>query len=216
MNSTAPAPTAAAAPTSARATPTTNASRHHAVTSSAAAHPRATTPVSVLSRLPSARMRARTGNAVTDSATPRNSAKLVNGTPRCDRTGYSHSASPAPSTNGTTMLACEIATVACARCFSFAPFSSSPTRKRYNTTPSCATACSAASTFPFGSAAGSGTRACMASGDTAPRRDGPSRIPATTSPMTGGWPTYRNARPRTNPSPITAASVARTCATRST
>ena len=62
------------------ATPTTSASKHHAVTSSAAAHVRATTPSSVWLMPRSVRMRASTGKAVIDIATPMNSAKLVNGT----------------------------------------------------------------------------------------------------------------------------------------
>ena len=62
------------------AMPTTNASRHHAVTSSVAAQLSARTPSSVLSIFRSVRIRARTGKAVIDIATPMNRAKLVNGT----------------------------------------------------------------------------------------------------------------------------------------
>ena len=69
-----------APPTFAWATPTTNASRHQAVTSSVAAQPRAMIPSCVLCIRRSVRMRARTGNAVIDMATPMNRAKLVNGT----------------------------------------------------------------------------------------------------------------------------------------
>ena len=46
----------------------------------------------------------------------------------------------------------------------------------------------AASTCPFGSASRLGISVCIASGEIAPRSDGPSRMPATTSPMTGGCP----------------------------
>ena len=74
------------------ATPTTNANRHQAVTSSIAAQLSATTPSSVFSMLRSVRMRASTGNAVIDIATPMNSAKLVNGTSAVPNRGYSHSA----------------------------------------------------------------------------------------------------------------------------
>ena len=87
MNNPAAAPTSNASPTWAWATPTTRASKHHAVTSSAAAHPRATTPRSVRSSLESARMRASTGKAVMAMATPRNRAKLVNGTALCESVG---------------------------------------------------------------------------------------------------------------------------------
>jgi hypothetical protein len=60
--------------------PVTSASRHHAVTSSTAAQPIASAPSGVPVSPRSARMRASTGNAVTDMAIPMNSAKLVNGT----------------------------------------------------------------------------------------------------------------------------------------
>ena len=46
----------------------------------------------------------------------------------------------------------------------------------------------------------------IASGDTRPSNDGPSRAPATTSPMTGGWP-WANALPRRRPA-MTAESAA--------
>src|SRR5438094_10512500 len=88
------------------ATPLTNASRHHAVTSSAAAHVNATAPNSVLASPRSARMRASTGKAVTDNATPMNRAKLVNDTSLVDNRGYRYSASVDPRRKGTTMLAC--------------------------------------------------------------------------------------------------------------
>lgn len=69
-----------APPSCAWVTPTTNASRHQAVTSSAAAQARAITPSGVVLIPRSMRIRARTGNAVTDIETPRNSAKTVKGT----------------------------------------------------------------------------------------------------------------------------------------
>src|SRR6266851_4059995 len=59
---------------------TTNASRHHAVTSSIAAQASAIAPIGVLWMPRSVRMRARTGKAVTDIETPRKSEKLVNET----------------------------------------------------------------------------------------------------------------------------------------
>src|SRR5262249_15339303 len=51
-----------------------------AITSSVAAQARATTPSGALCMRPAVKMRASTGKAVTDRATPRNRAKLVNGT----------------------------------------------------------------------------------------------------------------------------------------
>src|SRR5207248_7020323 len=70
------------------ATPTTSANRHHAVTSSTAAHVNAIIPSSVLLTPRSVRIRARTGNAVIDIATPMKSAKLVNGTSLVESWGY--------------------------------------------------------------------------------------------------------------------------------
>src|SRR6266516_6799444 len=89
----------------ARTIPTTTARRHHAVTSSTAAHVSATAPRSVLVILRSARIRANTGNAVIDIATAMNKANDVNETSLVDKRGYNNSASIDPSTNGVTMLA---------------------------------------------------------------------------------------------------------------
>ena len=52
----------------------------------------------------SVRMRASTGKAVTDIATPMNSAKLVNGTSLDDEARIEAQRERAPSRNGTTML----------------------------------------------------------------------------------------------------------------
>ena len=57
-------------------------------------------------------MRASTGNAVIDIATPRNSAKLANGTSLVENRGYRYRASAAPRTNGSDDAGCEMATVA--------------------------------------------------------------------------------------------------------
>jgi len=62
----------------ARATPTTNASMHHAVTSSTAAQVIAMAPTLVLCRLRSVRIRASTGNAVMLIAAPMNSVTEEN------------------------------------------------------------------------------------------------------------------------------------------
>lgn len=60
----------------------TSASRHHAATSSTAALARASVPTRVGSRPVSARIRASTGNAVTDSAAPMNRMNAASGTCR--------------------------------------------------------------------------------------------------------------------------------------
>src|SRR5262245_4992450 len=48
-----------------------------------------------------------------------------------------------------------------------------------------------------------------------PKNDGPSRMPATTSPMTGGWPINRNAAPSKRPVTTTAANARRRCQSKS-
>ena len=79
-----------------------DASRHHAVTSLTAAQVSAATPSSVRVRPRSVRIRASTGNAVIDIATPMNSAKATNA-----HAGLAEAAdkiaapAPQPSTNGT-------------------------------------------------------------------------------------------------------------------
>ena len=70
-----------ALPSLAFTTPTIKASRHQAVTSSMAAQVRASLPSGVLVMPWSDRIRASTGNAVIDIATPRNSMKCMKGTP---------------------------------------------------------------------------------------------------------------------------------------
>src|SRR5260370_42683060 len=66
---------------------TTKASRHRAVTSSTAAQVSAIAPIRVLWIPRSVRIRARTGNAVTDSETPTKSGKAGNVTLVDDRRG---------------------------------------------------------------------------------------------------------------------------------
>lgn len=75
------APSAAGTACPARATATTAASRHHAVTSSTAALAIAIAPARVFSRPRSVRMRASTGNAVTLIAAPTNAANVRSDTP---------------------------------------------------------------------------------------------------------------------------------------
>src|SRR4051812_46163102 len=58
---------------------TTNARRHHAVTSSTAAHAIANKPIGVVDMPRSARMRTKTGNAVTDMAAPQKRANAAKG-----------------------------------------------------------------------------------------------------------------------------------------
>src|SRR5262245_30453012 len=50
----------------------------------------------------------------------------------------------------------------------------------------------------------------------APRNEGPRRIPATTSPITGGWPMKRNSLPSKRPVMTTPARASRRCQNRST
>src|SRR5262249_15288294 len=119
---------AAKAPASvARDTPTTTASRHHAVTSPTAAQVSAATPSSVRDSPRSVRMRARTGNAVIDIAIPMNSANGRKRTPGGPNAGYSANATPHPSANGSAMLACDTTMNAAARLRSELASNSSPT-----------------------------------------------------------------------------------------
>ena len=101
---------------SARAMPTTSASRHHAVTSSTAAQvERDHAHAAFVRSRRSVRMRASTGNAVTDER--RADEQREHGERHARRTraaDRAQSESAAPSTKGTTMLACEMATVAAA------------------------------------------------------------------------------------------------------
>ena len=87
MNPSAITIVATAPAASARATLTTNASMHHAVTSSTAAQVSAIAPMRVLWMPRSVRILASTGNAVTDIETPRKREKQVNGTSLVDRWG---------------------------------------------------------------------------------------------------------------------------------
>ena len=126
-----PAPPRSALPTTA----TTKASRHHAVTSSTAAHTIVTAPTFVFSRSRSVRMRARTGKAVIDIEAPMKSAKDRKRTPWGACSWYSQAASPMPSANGVKMLECEVTTAARPRPRMSAGSSSSPTRNMKKTIP---------------------------------------------------------------------------------
>jgi len=90
---------------------TTNASRHHAIASLIAAQVSAIVPRRVRWSPRSCRIRASTGKAVIDIATPTKSMNDGNGTPGGEKGSKIAAAKPAPSTNGTMMLAAEIATV---------------------------------------------------------------------------------------------------------
>src|SRR5262249_21167845 len=80
-------------------------------------------------------MRARTGKAVTDMDTPRNSEKTVNETVGLAYDEYIVSANAAPDRKGTTMLAWEIAIAVCVWPRRSFRSSSSPTRNMKSTTP---------------------------------------------------------------------------------
>lgn len=64
-------------------------------------------------------------------------------------------------------------------------------------------------TMPREPATESGRRNCETAGATRPRSDGPSRIPASTSPMTGGWPSARKILPTARAATITTASASK-------
>ena len=80
------------------------------------------------------------------------------------------------------MLACEMATVACALLAQQRAWSSSrPTRNMYRITPTCAI------TPRYGATVGGQQEGVAPPAQTRPSSDGPSRMPAMTSPITGGW-----------------------------
>jgi len=111
-----------------RDTPTTSARRHQAVTSLIAAQASAREPRGLRCMPRSVRMRARTGKAVTDIATPRKRAKTGRGAPGAAHRRWSRSASAAPRRKGARMLVSEIATEAFVR-WRMSPVSRcSPTR----------------------------------------------------------------------------------------
>ena len=122
----------------ARATATTNASMHQAVTSSTAAQVMATAPTWVLCRLRSVRMRASTGNAVMLIAAPMNSAtevKRIAGACVEQARVQETASAPPPSRNGAMMLAWLMTTAACPRLRISLGSSSSPMRNRKKITP---------------------------------------------------------------------------------
>ena len=125
-------------------------------------------------------MRASTGNAVIDIATPRKSANDVNGTPGGANGSKSASDKPAPSTNGTTMLACEIATVidrCCAAALQIELEADEEHEEDHAELRDDAEKRRRVRRQQQG---------LDASGARRPSSDGPSRMPPTTSPITGG------------------------------
>ena len=87
----------------------------------------------------SVRMRASTGKAVIAMATPRNRAKLVNGTSRLDEPGIEEQGQAAPSRNGSDDAGVRDGHRRVGPVDAAAPaFSSRPTRNMYRMTPSCA------------------------------------------------------------------------------
>src|SRR5438105_4295321 len=135
-----------------------------------------------------------------ETTMPMNKAKLVNGTALPDNRGYKYKASSAPDTKGTRMLACEVAITVCARFLIKSPRRSNPTMNMYRITPNCEM------TPRKGATDGGRINAEM----DGPSSDGPSTIPASTSPITGGCPTYVHNFPRIRPVTITARSAMRT------
>ena len=120
------------------ATPATKARSVHAVTSLMAAQVSAMLPRFVCCAWRSLRMRARTGNAVTDIETPIKSEKTVNPTCAVAYARSSHTDIAEPRRNGARMLACEIVIVASALRRTVPKSSSSPTRNMNSTTPTFA------------------------------------------------------------------------------
>jgi hypothetical protein len=109
------------------ATADASASRPQAVTSSTAAAAIAMAPTGCLSMRRSTRMRANTGNAVIDMATPMKSAKDTNDVCGAN-SSYSGRATAMPSPIGTAMLACEMSAACSKRSRSSFGSSSRPTR----------------------------------------------------------------------------------------
>src|SRR5262245_7150964 len=102
------------------------------------------------------------------------------------------------------MLACEMATAANTCDLSWPGLNSSPIRNMYRITPSCAMI------DRYGAASGGNNGDVLCPNQT--NSDGPRAIPASTSPMTGGWPTHFSKLAKTRPTSITAASASRTWA----
>src|SRR5579871_338889 len=119
------------------------------------------------------------------------------------------SASSEPARKGTMMLACEMATVAWPRRRTSAGSSSTPTRNMKRMTPTC-------ESWPRNGATVLGTMKLAAAGARRPSSDGPSAIPATISPITGGWWKKANALPRPRARRMTAHSASRRCSSVST
>jgi hypothetical protein len=164
---------------SALAIPTTNASKHHAMTSPNAALVRARTPSLVFCRRRSTRMRASTGKAVTDIATPTKRTNTWSGARSGANDPKSAIATNAPRAKGTAMLAAETASDSRVARRTADASSSRPTRNMNKTTPTWATT-------PSGDKTSAGNSSLHAVGATRPRSEGPSKIPASISPTTRG------------------------------
>jgi hypothetical protein len=129
-----------------------------------------------------------------DSAVPMNSEVMRRSSGRGSIPSGRNSPSVKPQTKGTAMPATETLKAA-RRTFFTSPRSvSMPVRSSSIRMPSCETA----SIIAFCSRAG-GNTACCASGQSAPKTEGPSRMPAISWPMTAGWPMRCMASPRSRP-----------------
>ena len=158
-----------------------SAIKNQALTSSIAAQPIVREPTGPLSIRRSVRIRASTGKAVIDIATPMNSANAANfmfG----PRSLYSGSAAAMPSSIGSAMLALEIAAAGAALPFSCFWSTSMPIRNMKKISPRFA------ATPNAGRMSVEKIVACRL-GASRPNSEGPSAIPAITSPITRGWPT---------------------------
>ena len=152
--------------------------------SSNAAHVIASTPIRVRVSPWSARIRARTGNAVMLIADPMKSANGNSATPSGAYGCQATTATALPSANGTAMLTMLVTSAIRPTVFSVSISSRQPTRNMNSATPTCP------STLSAGSDA-AGKSSADTPGATQPSSEGPSMSPATISAMTGGWPSHR-------------------------
>ena len=159
-----------------RVTAIATANKHHAVTSSTAAQVRASVPNFVFC-ICSVMILASTGKAVIDIAAPKNRAKAVNETLLFETIGYSSNASKLPKENGTRMLTWEVKIAISKLFLRYLGFSSKPIKNMKNISPT------SDSTLRKGTAS-AGKSAAAVAGATKLKREGPSIIPATISPIT--------------------------------
>ena len=168
------------------------ASRHHAVTSSFAAEAMESVPMGVFVMLRSCTIRANTGKAVILMDIPINKANGRKAVWLAAYSSYTQMDARIPKKNGTTIPAWLITSVSFNLFFSSLKSSSKPMTNMNRTRPIWLNRFRFVSEF-------TGKRCANNSGKKYPRREGPSTIPATISPITPGCPMYlkRNENTRT-------------------